>query len=79
MQGFFIPLEKLCHAILDLDLMRPAERVKFRDIDELAHGAIRLGRIVLTQDDLIVIPFVAKTNQNGFPYRPKGLSEDLLN
>ena len=47
MQGFFIPLEKILHAILNLDFMCPAEGVELRNINEFSHSTIGLGNIEL--------------------------------
>jgi hypothetical protein len=42
---FSIPFKQLLHPFLDLDLVGPAEGMKFGDIDAFARGAIRLGGI----------------------------------
>ena len=42
-----VPLKQLLHAVFNLDLMRPAEGVQFRNIDQLAHRAVRLGGVEL--------------------------------
>ena len=42
-----VPLKQLLDAVLDLDFMRPAEGMQFRNIYQLAHRAIRLGGIEL--------------------------------
>ena len=40
-----VPLEQPSDAVLDLDLVGPAKGVEFADVDELAGGAVRLGRV----------------------------------
>ena len=37
------------HAVLNLNFVRPAEAVQLADIDELAHGAVRLRSIKLNR------------------------------
>ena len=39
--------QQLLHAVFDLDFMRPAEGVELRNIDQLAHRAVRLGGVEL--------------------------------
>ena len=45
LKALLVPLEQLLHTFVNLNLVRPAKAVEFGDIDELAHGAIRLAGI----------------------------------
>lgn len=40
-QAVLVPVEQLLDAVLDFDLVSPAEAVELGDINELAHRAIR--------------------------------------
>ena len=45
LKALLVPLEQLLRTFVNLNLVRPAKAVEFGDIDELAHGAIRLAGI----------------------------------
>ncbi|MCR5068824.1 MAG: hypothetical protein K6A78_03340 [Prevotella sp.] len=47
LKALLVALEQLLHTFVNLNLVRPAKAVEFGDIDELAHGTIRLAGIKL--------------------------------
>lgn len=44
-EGFLVPVEEFLHALVDFDLVRPAEAVELAHVDELARGAVGLARV----------------------------------